>query len=687
MKIATPWGIPVLIFCFATGLSFAGDQGLAQRHREWLDDVSPIITRTEREIFSRLKTDADRDKFIRFFWRQRDSLPDTAENEFQKEYMERLRFADRNFGRGTSKRGSQTERGYYYLILGPPLERTLFTTQSQIWPLELWYYKGEVEYSLPPYFYLIFFQPLGSGEYRLYSPGVDGPEKLVVPSLAAPSLSRSSAYQIIRRVNAELAGAALNYQPGEQGLDSAGFSSNAVIAAVRSLPEKKFSDAYARNYLSYKDVIETEYLDHFINSSFAARIFEQGDQTFVHWTLEPGKINFALRGERYQTAFELVLRLEDPKGALILEKTEEIPLSVTPEEYKAHEKRAFAFQDVLPVIPGRFKLFGRLKNKTAGDFTSFNAALTVPEKNEELRPGGIILYHSREKTGANAGRGLQAFSFGGYHYLVNARNEFPPGAGLGAYLQVPRLEGQSLAARASVRLAVRPADAEGIAVSESRSLAESLSASGDGLNVDHVPLAGLKPGYYSAELSLVDGEGRKIVGCRENFVLLSEPYPVVPWVYARIHPPFPSAEHLSLLASEYYLARRYDRALDAAGQAIRLKDDSANRLLQAQSLFALGRYQESLAAATPVYEAIKSREAAKVIAASYAAQRNWTEALVYLERLMAEATEVGVLNLAGECYLHLSRPERAIPLLEKSLQIDPDQPAIRTLIQEAKDKK
>ncbi len=204
MKVSTRRCVLVLVFCLFAVLSISADEGLAPRHREWLDDVSPIITRAEREVFSRLRTDAERDRFIRFFWRQRDPLPDTAENEFQKEYLERLLFADENYGRGTSKRGSRTEMGFYYLILGPPLERTLFTTHSQIWPLELWYYKGDVEYGLPPYFYLIFFQPLGSGEYRLYSPGVDGPEKLIVPSLSAPSLSRSAAFQIIRRVNAEL---------------------------------------------------------------------------------------------------------------------------------------------------------------------------------------------------------------------------------------------------------------------------------------------------------------------------------------------------------------------------------------------------------------------------------------------------------------------------------------------------
>ena len=684
MKIASAGSVLALILSCAAGLSFAADQGLAPRHREWLDDVSPIITPTEREIFSRLKTDADRDKFIRFFWRQHDQQPDTAENEFQKEYLVRIRFADLNFGRGTSKRGSRSERGYHYLVLGPPLERHLFTTQSQVWPLELWYYKGEVEYGLPPYFYLIFFQPQGFGEYRLYSPGADGPEKLVVPSLAAPSLSRSTAYQIIRRVSAELAGAALNYQPGEQGLDSAGFSSNAIIAAVRSLPEKKFSDAYARNYLSYKDDIETEYSDHFIDSRFAAWVFEQGDQAFVHWTLEPEKINFAGRGDRYLAVFELVLRLEDAAGTMILEKTEEIPLSVTPEEVKAHGRRAFAFQDVLPVIPGRFKLFGLLKNKTAGDFTSFTASLTVPGETADLRSRSLILYHSREKVEEKAGRGLQAFSFGGYHYLVSARNEFPPGAGLGAYLQAPRLKGQRLDPRASLRLEVRPADAEGIALVKTRPLAESISASGDGLSIDDVSLAGLKPGYYSAELSLIDDDGRIIIGVRENFILLSKPYPVVPWVYARTHPAFPSAGHLALLASENFLAGRYDRALDLSGQAILLKDDPASRLLQAQSLFALGRFQDSLAAALPVYEETTSREAAKVIAAACAALRNWTEALVYLERLMADATEVSVLNLAAECYLNLNLPERALPLLEKSLQIKPGQPAVRTLIEKIK---
>ena len=42
----------------------------------------------------------------------------------------------------------------------------------------------------------------------------------------------------------------------------------------------------------------------------------------------------------------------------------------------------------------------------------------------------------------------------------------------------------------------------------------------------------------------------------------------MPWVYARVHAPFPSAEHLSVLASEHFLSGQYSRALDLAEQAV-----------------------------------------------------------------------------------------------------------------------
>lgn len=668
-------------------VSLLAGEALAPRHREWLEDVSPIITETERDIFSKLKTDVDRDKFIQFFWRQRDTYPDTSENEFYKEYMARIRFADENFGRDSLKRGSQTERGYYYLLLGPPLERNFFTTHSQVWPLELWFYKGEIEYNLPPYFYLIFYQPQGLGEYRLYSPGVEGPEKLVVPAMVSGALNRNSAYKVIKQINAELAGASLSYFPGEQTLQTSALSSANILASIHSLPEKKFSDSYARSYLNYKDYVETEYSHAFIASSFMAKVFEQSGQFFLHWALEPKKMNFVSRRDRAQAVFDLILRLEDLQGNLVLEKEEEIPVSITPEQYKEHERQLFAFQDILPIIPGRFKLFGLLKNKSAQDFTSFSREIHVPQR-EETRPSDLILYHSREKMSPAQSRSLRAFTFGGIHYLVNTGNDFPGQGEMGAFMQIHGLKANTGGLNLAALIEFRLADAEAVALSQKWALSEVMTGDGEGVDVGLISLSPLKPGYYSAELSLVDENNRKHLSARANFVLLAQSFPVLPWVYSRTHPTFPNSEHLFLLSSEHFMMKRYDEAHELASRALSLKDELRTRILLGNILYGQGKYRESLNAVLPAYETSPSREAAKVVAASYAGLKDWSSALIYLEKLLREATEISVLNLAGECYLNLRQPEQALPLFRRSLELDPGQPGIKALVDRAeKDKK
>jgi GWxTD domain-containing protein len=676
----------VSAFCILFGLlsapSFPGQQ-LVPAHRTWLEDVSPIITKIEREVFLKLKTDAEREKFIQFFWRQRDPVPDTKENEFYKEYMERVHFADQNFGRGSFKRGSQTERGLFFLILGKPLERNFFTTHSELWPMELWFYKGEEPYGLPAYFYLIFYQPQGMGDYRLYYPGVEGPEKLVIPGVGTRSVTRASAIQVIKKSSSELAGAAQSYLPGETPLGSASFSSDSIIAAARSLPEKKFSDAYARSYMNYKDFVETEYADNFINAGAKVRLFSTAGQPFLHWSIEPDKMSFAQRGEEFYAGFELLVRMEDFKGNLILENTEEIPVSLTAAQYKAHERRRFAFQDILPVIPGNFRFFFLLKNKTGKDFTSFETTVSVPGEGIGLRLSSLLLFHAQEPVPTGQRMNLKAFTFDGVQYVVGAKNEFLPQESLGAYVQAEGLKEAAADPQAVLRLELHSLDDGSLVRDQKVPLAEVQGRTGGGTVFGPFALANVKPGYYSAEVSVVSG-GKTLASEKDNFILLSQSYPVLPWAYAKVYSPFPSSEQLRLLATEHFMARDYEKARGLLDRALKLKEDAPTRLLLGKSLFALNRFQDSLATIFPLYEATKDREAAKVIALDYTGLKDWTTALIYLDKLMAEATEVGVLNLAAECHLNLGRPDRALPLIQKSLSLDPSQPAIRALEEKAK---
>jgi len=231
MKLIDGYIIILFILSIASFLGGA-QEPQTQNYEEWLDLVDPIITKTERQVFLQLKNDTERNKFIHSFWKRRDTRPDTELNEFYRDYMERVRFADLHFGHDAPKPGHQTERGRFHLALGPPLERQRFVTESDLNPLELWHYRGEAKYGLPPFFYLIFYQPRGIGEYRLYSPGVEGPQQLVSPGLSDQTLNRRRAYQLIRGVSGELARASLSYIPGDSVVGETALSSASLIASI-----------------------------------------------------------------------------------------------------------------------------------------------------------------------------------------------------------------------------------------------------------------------------------------------------------------------------------------------------------------------------------------------------------------------------------------------------------------------
>ena len=70
-------------------------------YRKWLEeDVYWIIIDQERDVFSKLKTDEERDAFIEQFWLRRDPDPATSENEFKIEHYRRILYANENFTAG-----------------------------------------------------------------------------------------------------------------------------------------------------------------------------------------------------------------------------------------------------------------------------------------------------------------------------------------------------------------------------------------------------------------------------------------------------------------------------------------------------------------------------------------------------------------------------------------------------------
>jgi len=130
---------------------------LDPRHKQFLEEVSPLMDEKERAAFLSLRQEYQRDSFVQRFWQQRDPFPKTAVNEFRVRWEERVRIAKERFGADFKQ-----ERARMILFFGEPAEVIRNPCPDFIAPMEMWYYPGTER--IQNEFTLVFLQP----SYRLW---------------------------------------------------------------------------------------------------------------------------------------------------------------------------------------------------------------------------------------------------------------------------------------------------------------------------------------------------------------------------------------------------------------------------------------------------------------------------------------------------------------------------------------
>ena len=94
----------------------------SSKYQEWAKGpVQWLMTKDEQTAWAALPDDKAASDFIDLFWARRDPTPNTAGNEFKDEFDGRVRAADRAFP-ANGKRGSLTDRGRVFVMLGAPKE-------------------------------------------------------------------------------------------------------------------------------------------------------------------------------------------------------------------------------------------------------------------------------------------------------------------------------------------------------------------------------------------------------------------------------------------------------------------------------------------------------------------------------------------------------------------------------------
>lgn len=132
------------------------------RFARWLEEVEPLITTTEKQLFVSLERDYQRDAFIEEFWKVRDPYPRTVRNELKERWPQRLAEARSRYG------GLNDDRGRMLLVHGPPAGAFEVRCSAARAPVEVWAYSGTDWLDVKTA--LIFVRTAGLGPSRLWRP-------------------------------------------------------------------------------------------------------------------------------------------------------------------------------------------------------------------------------------------------------------------------------------------------------------------------------------------------------------------------------------------------------------------------------------------------------------------------------------------------------------------------------------
>lgn len=157
---------------------------LSPTHRKFLEEVSALISEAEREAFLALEKDYQRSAFIEQFWRVRDPFPETAKNELEDSWEERLEIARDRYD------SMEDTRARYLLLYGEPSDLVEVRCAELLRRMEVWAYRGA--YGTGGGYHLVFYQ---RGGWHLWSPR-DGFYPLLSDLVSTGSSNRELAQMI-----------------------------------------------------------------------------------------------------------------------------------------------------------------------------------------------------------------------------------------------------------------------------------------------------------------------------------------------------------------------------------------------------------------------------------------------------------------------------------------------------------
>jgi len=465
----------------------------------WPDeDVPYIITDAERRAFKALKTNDERENFIKTFWDNRDPNPDTEANEYREEYYERIAYANEHFSSGIP--GWKTDRGRIYIRWGKPDEIESHPAGGSYnepgnvngaittYPFEIWFYRNldgpgsgvEIE----------FVDPTGTGEYRIAR---DKDEKNALAKVTGPPSDRVF----------------------ERAQDSP-LERNYRIATLEMPPQVKFT-ALQGIANGSSPVVDTTPLEFELRVDFFRQSESSVTSAFTIQTKNKD-LEFKQNGV-VNTAtiniFGKVTAVSNKRSGIFEDSVTTNSTNAALIELKAGES---AYQKLIALPPGYYKVDVVVRDVNNGNTGLRSVGFNVPRYDSTKLSTSTLVLTSKLRP-ANSGDIGGLFVIGSHKVMPNLSARYRKGQEVGVYLQVYNAGVDQTTLRPSIDVDYILLK-DGKEISRSREDWSGLSDASQRLTLARlIPTTSLAPGEYEVAVSIRDRVGVQTIESKARFTV------------------------------------------------------------------------------------------------------------------------------------------------------------------------
>lgn len=353
---------------------------LSAESKQWLEEVVPyIITSAEKELFLNLPSEAERGKFIQNFWKKRDPISQTPENEFKLDYFRRIAMANKFF-EDSGIEGWRTDRGKVYILLGPPneIQRDFSPSGSASFgfqgPKETWNYWGLTNPNLPYNLEFVFVDKLSTGNYVLE-------RGLQLGKTGSTPFELNNTHLF---------------------LDSMEVMADALKNPFEGLEKLK---GMITTQVTYDRIpIDCE----------AFHLKGEGGATFIPLSLEIpySAVSPQMANGKLQFNLTLMIDVSDKLGQVVYERSKDISFEHSAAEREALKGRTFQLQISLALNPDEYKIHFLILDNVSGKVGTLHQELPVPNfSGTQLLASDIILTANQKSQPIEIGAAAEKISF------------------------------------------------------------------------------------------------------------------------------------------------------------------------------------------------------------------------------------------------------------------------------------